>query len=264
MYLERYCKHNFNIFTYFYECNYETNIILGYYARKTLRRHVKRCVFNKDKNFSGKRHQAEGHTLMANFFGPDDILRTSGILQSLRADEVSLVAKRDKIICEVGRKYLKSHKQQHLRVVAKRHMRRLARLLIEARKIEKDNSLSLMSLLHPSKFKVLVKATKAMTRYDYAQNSFNAPSVAMQMGTLIKDAIKAAHTLEIQLDHESSKIKIFNTIKELIENEWAIEISTEAGQTLNMNRYNKPTITPMAEDLEVSIYADNKTFHFLI
>lgn len=193
---------------------------------------------------------------MANCFGPHDPLRTSGVLQSLKADEVSLVAKRDRIICEVGRKYIKSHKQTHLRTVAKRHMRRLARLLIEARKIENNSSLSLISLLHPSKFTVLVEATKAMARYDYVQNSFNAPSVAMQMGTLIKDAIKAAHTLELQIDHESSRLKIFDTIKKLIEEEWATEVSTEAGQTLNMNRFNKPTITPMAEDLEVSKYVN--------
>lgn len=195
---------------------------------------------------------------MANCFGPHDPLRTSGVLQSLKADEVSLVAKRDRIICEVARKYVKSHKQVHLRTVAKRHMRRLARLLIEARKIENNSSLSLISLLHPTKFKILVEATKAMARYDYVQNSFNAPSVAMQMGTLIKDAIKAAHTLELQIDHESSRLKIFDTIRKLIEEEWATEVSTEAGQTLNMNRFNKPTITPMAKDLEVSICAKNK------
>lgn len=99
-----------------------------------------------------------------------------------------------------------------------------------------------------------------MARYDYVKDSFNAPSVAVQMGTLIKDAIKAAYTLELQIDHESTRLKIFDTIRKLIEEEWATEVSTEAGQTLNMNRFNKPTITPMAEDLEVSICIKIQTF----
>lgn len=124
----------------------------GYYAKKTLRRHVKRCFFNNMKTSKRTRPQSDGHTLMADHFGPNDLLRTSGVLKTLKADEVSLVAKRDRIICEVARKYVKSHKEKHLVTVARRYMRRLARLLIEIRKSENDKSLSLLTILHPSKF----------------------------------------------------------------------------------------------------------------
>lgn len=101
----------------------------GYYSNKSLRRHTKHCYFNPDpsKRFNA---QVEGQTVMAGHFGPNDILRVSGVLNMMRADNVSMVIKKDSIICEVGRRYIRRHKDKHLLLVAKRNMRRLARLLI--------------------------------------------------------------------------------------------------------------------------------------
>ncbi|CAH0560639.1 unnamed protein product [Brassicogethes aeneus] len=231
----------------------ETNLLpcifcKGYYAKKTLRRHVKRCKFNKIQ--SPTRHsQSQAQNMMVNHFGPNDPLRTSGVLNSLAADEISLAAKKDKIICEVGRQYVKCHKDKHLVQVAKRQMRRLARLVIEARKIENNFKLTLFSLLHPSKFKTIVKAVRDISQYNIQTNSFGSPSLALQMGTLIKKAINAAYSAEIQRDVNSKEINNLNAMKNLINDQWASEVSTEAGQNLNINRFNKPTLIPTAEDI---------------
>lgn len=42
---------------------------------------------------------------MADHFGSNDPLLMTGVLEIFKADKVSLVAKRDRIICEVARKY---------------------------------------------------------------------------------------------------------------------------------------------------------------
>lgn len=217
-----------------------------------MRRHVKRCCFSK-KNLTQKvRHQSEAQNLLVGYFGPDDPLRTSGVLSSLTADEISLVAKKDRTICEVGRRYAKSHRDKHLVAVAKRQMRRLARLLIESRKLENNPNLTLFSLLDPAKFKTLVNSTRIIAEYDLVTKSFASPSLAMQMGTLIKKALSAAYSMEIQRDVNSSKIKNLEAIKCLINDEWASEVSTEANQNLQVNRFNKPTLLPAAESIAVS------------
>lgn len=240
------------------------SIVSGYYARKTLRRHVKRCDFNTNRNLK-VRHQSASHTLMADHFGPNDPLRTGGVLDTLQADEISLVAKRDKIICEVARKYVKSHKEKHLVQVARRYMRRLARLLIEIRTIEKNNHLSLASILHPSKFKVIVQATRQISDYNASTKSFKSPSLALQMGTLLKKCLNAAYSIEIQKDINSPTLNVLNIMKQLIDDEWATEVSTEAGQNLNLNRFNKPTLIPVTEDLQkMKIYLDNLISHSMI
>lgn len=189
---------------------------------------------------------------MAGHFGPNDPLRIFGVLQTLKADEISLVAKKDKTICEVARRYIKCHKDKHLIMVARRHMRRLARLLIEVRKMENNNSLTFLALLHPSKFKVIVEATRSIAQYDCVKKTFSSPSLALQMGTLLKKAINAAYSSQIQVELNSPNLNILNVMKNLIDEDWAAEISTEAGQNLNLNRFNKPTLIPMAQDLAVS------------
>lgn len=229
------------------------NFIVGYYMKNTLRRHVKRCYFNNDDQSVRRRHQARAQSFMAGHFGPNDPLRKSGFLDSLRADEISLQAKKDKIICEVGRRYIKCHKEKHLLLVAKRYMRRLSRLLIEARKIEENSSLTLFSLLHPTKFKTVIQAARTISQYDWSTNHFKSPSLALQMGTLLKKAIAAAYAMEIQRDVDSENLNILNKMKNLIDEEWASEASSEANQNLQINRFNKPTLIPMAEDIGVSV-----------
>ncbi|KAG5874174.1 hypothetical protein JTB14_011794 [Gonioctena quinquepunctata] len=91
------------------------------------------CKFCMDptKRFNAK---SEGQTVMAGHFGPNDILRSSGLFSMLRADEVSMVAN------------IRRHKEKHLLLVAKRKMRRLARLLIAVRHQSKNYSLELVDI----------------------------------------------------------------------------------------------------------------------
>lgn len=227
---------------------------MGYYSRKSLRKHVKKCFFNPNpqKRFMA---QSEGQTVMCGYFGPNDILTTSGLLKVLRADEVSLVAKKDQIICEIGRRYVKSHKDKHLLIVAKRKMRRLARVLISCRKIKSNNNMKIIDILKPSMFRTLIGACQDIANFDIKSGTFQSPSLALQLGTLLKNAIDCAYSLEIQkVDSSSEKLKDFNNLKTLIISDWTHEISSEAGQNLAVNKFNKPTLLPMAKDIAVSIF----------
>ncbi|KAF5298979.1 hypothetical protein FQR65_LT19551 [Abscondita terminalis] len=223
----------------------------GYYTSKSLRRHVKKCFFNPDKS---KRcnAQIDGQAIMVGNFGPQDPLKISGLLNMMRADEISLTAKKDKIICEVARRYIKSHREKHQLVVAKRYMRRLARLLMGVRQISHNKSLTLIDILTPHRFKDILKSTKLLAEYDEKERTFKSPSLALQMGTLIKNAINTAVSYEMQNDNDSSneRLQKLRSLNTLIETDWALEISSEAGQNLNINKFNKPSLIPIAEDVK--------------
>nr|CAI5867682.1 unnamed protein product [Callosobruchus analis] len=152
-----------------------------------------------------------------------------------------MVAKRDELICEVARRYIKRHKEKHLLLVAKRHMRRLARLLICVRKLDNSPTVNMSEILSPNKFKVLVHATKEIAEYDSRERCFKSPSLALQMGTLLKSARENCNRDRLE------ELKALNI---LIGTDWADEISSEAGQNLNVNKFNKPTLIPMAEDIK--------------
>ncbi|KAK4886713.1 hypothetical protein RN001_002984 [Aquatica leii] len=222
----------------------------GYYSKKCLRRHVKKCFFNPDPSKPIK-SQIEGQNIMIGAFGPNDPLKISGLLDKLRADKISLTAKRDKIICEVARRYLKSHKEKHLVTVAKRYMRRLARILEQVRQYEGNSKLSLEEILKPSQFKNLIQATKSVSGYETESDTYKSPSFALQTGTLLKRAIQAALSIEIQRDNPSDEKRTdLNNLIHLIETDWAYEISTQAVQNLAINRFNKPTLIPLTKDIK--------------
>ncbi|KAF5295910.1 hypothetical protein FQR65_LT19865 [Abscondita terminalis] len=165
--------------------------------------------------------EAEGHTLMAGSFGPNDPLRLSGLLDMMRADDVATTAKKDSIICEVGRTYIRSHKEKHLLIVAKRNMRRLARLLMSVRHAERAQTLKMIDILKPHKFKALVKGTHDIAEYDQINRTFKSPSLALQMGTLIKSAINTAYSLEVQKERASTERLQHLQLTTLIETEWS-------------------------------------------
>lgn len=52
----------------------------------------------------------------------------------MRADNISLVAKKDILICAFGARYLKIHREKHFATVTSRKMRELSRLVIEVNK----------------------------------------------------------------------------------------------------------------------------------
>ncbi|KAJ8967722.1 hypothetical protein NQ314_002668 [Rhamnusium bicolor] len=74
------------------------------------------------------------------------------------------------------------------------------------------------------------------------------------MGTLIKNAINTAYSLEIQKENSrENTLRELKQLTNLIEADWAFEVSCEAGQNLALNRFNKPTLIPAAEDIKVRI-----------
>ncbi|GLV40852.1 hypothetical protein CBL_10027 [Carabus blaptoides fortunei] len=191
---------------------------------------------------------------MAPPFGPNDILKISDLLNMMKADETSLVAKKDNIICEVARRYIKSHREKHQLLVAKRYMRRLARLVIAVRKNLNNVSLNLIDLLSPHSFKDLIVGSKAIAEYDEKDRVSKSPSLALQMGTLLKQATNTTISHEMQKGKQyfsQERLHYLQTLISLIETDWALEISSDAGQNLQINKFNKPALIPIAEDIKI-------------
>ncbi|CAH1382021.1 unnamed protein product [Tenebrio molitor] len=77
----------------------------GFYKNKYLCRHMKRCPLNNDDKSERVNAQSEGQSLFSTY-RENDVLRKD-IFPTMRADEISFVAKTDPLICAVARRYLK-------------------------------------------------------------------------------------------------------------------------------------------------------------
>lgn len=102
---------------------------LGFYSAKNLWRHRKNCL--ADSN--GSNVQSEAQNFLVRHLNTDQNLKDK-VFPSMRADAISLVAKKDTLICAFGARYLKTHRKKHIINITSRKMRELVKLLMEIKK----------------------------------------------------------------------------------------------------------------------------------
>lgn len=221
---------------------------LGFFSSKLLYRHRKLCSGANRGNA-----QSDGQNLLVSRFQVDKELKNV-VFPHMRPDKISLEAKSDKLICAFGTRYLKTHRESHLVHVASRKMRELARILIEVKK--NDPSINdLLGALQPKYFDFFVKATKTIANFDEINNVFRSPTLAMNMATSLKQCCDIALTLLLKSHDDPDVVSARNeaNLKNMIilfQTNWKYEISSLAANNLNINKWNKLTIVPLASDLK--------------
>ncbi len=105
---------------------------LGFYSAKLLCRHRKKCSGNKTQANA----QIAGQSRLADNARLDKQLKRE-IFPHMRADKVSLEAKKDVLLCAFGSRYLKMHKERHFINVMSRKMREFSKILLEVKKLNR-------------------------------------------------------------------------------------------------------------------------------
>lgn len=224
---------------------------LGFYSADHLWRHRKKCTKNISTNYA----KADGQNLLLRHLTIDSDLREK-VFPRMRADDVSLTAKKDPLICEFGSRYLKVHRESHFINVVSRKMRELARFLIEMRKFD-SNITTLFSVLKPQNFDLIIQATKNVAKYDSDKESYKSPSYAMNFGTSIKQCCEIAiyHALKKKDSYEtvcSAETEAeLKTVIQLVTAHWKFHISTLAGNDLSIKKWNRVTLIPFASDIKL-------------
>lgn len=231
--------------TNYLPCSY----CFGYYSAKLLWRHRKSC----NKNASSH-HQSDGQTVLSNNRNVDAELKEK-VFPRMRADKVSLIAKSDVLICAFGARYMKTHREKHFLNVTSRKMRELAKLLIELKK--QDNSIQcFFDALQPRYFDYFVVAAKILGKYDEITEEFMSPTFAKNIATSIKQCCDIAILFSLKKKDYYNTIQTseaeasLRTLKELFAAHWKFDVSSTACNNLNMRKWNKVTIVPLASDLK--------------
>ncbi|CAH0563171.1 unnamed protein product [Brassicogethes aeneus] len=166
------------------------------------------------------------------------------VFSRMRADKISLEAKIDPLICELGARYLKMHREKHFKI------------LLEMRALETSIT-TFISALKPNFFEIFVEAAKRIAKYDAKQDVYLSPTFAINIATSLKQccdiAITFIYTKNIphySLSNATIEAEL-KTLIRLFETNWCFEISSHAANTLNLNKWNKVTIVPLANDLRL-------------
>lgn len=224
---------------------------LGFYKRKCLFRHTKRCTQNTDKEKSKRQtSQSDGQTtiILSSLYKYDQLL-TSKLFPHMRADEIGLVAKKDPLICAYAYSYIKGRQSKGNLDVVRQNVRRLGKLLLFAQKHNPEIKY-LIDLLQPSYFRLIIKGVNVIARYNEGTDLYESPTVGMNLGTLLKKCCDLAFIEMLEVKNSHEKRENFKILKMLIESKWSDEISAQAATNLNENKWNKNELLPLTSDLK--------------
>ncbi|KAF6204575.1 hypothetical protein GE061_018735 [Apolygus lucorum] len=227
---------------------------LGFFARKHLWRHLKRCPKNgnpKEKPINCQNlaqnmlmKQIEGNNFLKNLVFPH-----------MRADDITLTVKKDPLISAYGSRFAKTHQEKHHINIISRKMRELGKLLIEIRKGEPTVK-TLLDALKPQHFDLLVEAAKRASKYDEKTNKYGSPTYAMNISTSLKECCEISCNFLYRNasfpDKESYERAEFDfkRLITMISSDWKYEVSHQAANDLHYSTMNRITIVPLASDLK--------------
>ncbi|XP_060535343.1 uncharacterized protein LOC132707485 [Cylas formicarius] len=167
----------------------------------------------------------------------------------MRADDISLIAKKDTLICQYAFSYIKGRQSKGNIDLVRQNMRRLAKLLRCARK-ENSDVQNLIDILRPKHFKLIISGVNKIAKYNTQTENYESPTLAINFGTLIKKCCDLAYINLVQMENTSDQRKDLKILKNLIESQWCNEVSAQACTNLNESKWNKEELLPLTSDLK--------------
>lgn len=234
-------------------CNY----CLGFFKRQELWKHIRACGAKpKDGNPNAPKYQkvqAKAKLLLLNSTmasSSDNNNILSRLFSTMKRDEVSLIAKNDWLIKEVGLFLIEKHgeKQQYL---TSQKMRELARLLTELRAADFSPNAQLCDFIKPGKFDVVVSGVKRLSKFQFQEGvqRVATPSLSLKVGHSLKKCVSILRGQALRRKDKDLQEEA-DTFEKLLESEWSCRVSHHSLSTLGASKYNKVEILPLAEDLE--------------
>ena len=234
-------------------CNY----CLGFFKRQELWKHIKACDAKpKDGNHDTPKYQkvqAKAKLLLLNSTTASSSVSNnilSQLFSTMKRDEVSLIAKNDWLIKEVGLFLIEKHgeKQQYL---TSQKMRELARLLTELRAADFSPNAQLSDFIKPGKFDVVVNAVKSLSKFQFQEGvqRVATPSLSLKVGHSLKKCVSILRGQALRKKDKDLQEEA-DTFEKLLDSEWNHRVSHHSLCTLGTSKFNKVEILPLAEDLE--------------
>lgn len=222
---------------------------LGFVVKRDLWRHAKRC--QDMRNCDGKTVQSDSNLLLFQILTDVPEQFKVEILSTMKQDEVFAVLRNDELIINLGMSMFDQYGSTQSRLISQ-HMRMMATLLIEVRRVANNADLTLLQCISPERFDDIVAAVQQRCRLLITKGSRpqldNAPSFGLKVGhdlhkcaQLVRNQALKTRNAELLADADA-----FASIHKF---EWPRKISSHALSTLNHRKQNKIDLLPCTEDL---------------
>ena len=237
----------------FFPCSH----CLGFFKKDDLWRHVGKCPHNRSHSES-KDIQAlvKSKCLLESALcvnGENDKalqeLRTV-VLQKMHKDEIYAFVENDTLILHFGKIMLRKLGPRRKNDVAQR-MRQLARLVLEINDNESEPRNSISEFINGDGFDKIVHGVELLAGFSKSKENisvFAIPSLAIRLGHCLNKIAQMKRGIALRETDDKSLKDAENFLK-LMESDWTDNVSSIALASLRTNKFNKPPMLPVTEDL---------------
>ena len=224
----------------------------GYYCRKQLWRHVRRCPVATASNANCRQKDKKMKPARAadQFLVNSSADGVATVISNMRKGKVFSAIRNDSLAHELARKLMSraGHSVHHVNYVRAR-LRKLGRLLLQ---IRKDNvslrSASLSTIIAPEHFQTVISAVKVVAGYDAQSHKYKAPSLGVHLGHDLRKCGLTLKSSALQANDLTTMWKADAFVK-LCTDEWNYEIAGGARRELQTQKFNRPNLLPLTSDV---------------
>lgn len=229
----------------------------GMYRKNELWQHFKKCsssLNSKDNEKINVGPVAGGKKLMPKCCS-SEIFHVN-IIDKMRDDSIKAAVLSDPSIIKIGMNMYADHGiQNHRHVYISNKMREMGRLLIE---LKKNGISSISQAIDRANWDILVSSVRSLCQFEEETDKYGIPSLACKLGHTLKSmaedlAFEKLKSGDLRAQEEAE------TFLKLYQRGWSSAVSAKAVRTLQMNKYNKPKLLPLVEDVvKVSKYIEHR------
>ena len=222
---------------------------LGFFIDKELWRHCAKCKFKTKGQDSKLSVIVQGRLLLAGAVesglseAHDDELLP--VLESMHHDDIYDAVVRDKLICKYGTIMIRKLGIARKNDISQR-IRQLARVKLVSGKFSQ-----LEDLMTGKNFDAVVNATNRLCNFrvtSSGKKEYGIPSMAVRLGHLLLKCSQIKRGMALREDNDDKRISAENYVF-LHQTEWTDRVSSIALATLKRNKFEKPQVLPLTDDL---------------
>lgn len=223
-----------------------------FFLKQNLSRHYQKCLHRPEPYQINRPTQVSAVQTAKAFLSATVCMEEDAevlhLLDHMRDDEVKKVVMQDSLIRRFAHLRLESFGRRSDRKLSDRHLiisgvRRLAKLVLEARSVKED--IDLDGLLCASNFDLVIQATKSLST-NREKPALNAGRL---IGHLLNHAALIKNGIAIREDDERRRKDVRDFLK-LHKAEWTYRINSAATKRINNEKRLKTLVIPITEDLQ--------------
>ncbi|KYM96449.1 hypothetical protein ALC62_12893 [Cyphomyrmex costatus] len=217
----------------------------GYYAKSTIRHHVRKCFKRNFKHNRGVMVMGKKVTCRIHEAASEQLRNI--IFPILQEDKVVRAIRFDKLVILYGNQLCLKYTHQHQHDMIRAKLRLTGRFKLAFREIN-NKIKNFESLYHPRNYDDCISAIKVVAGYNNIDNTYKAPATATSLSTLIKK-IAQVEIMECIKQQDAEKQRLVEDFLKLLTVDIGTSVNTTVAETQSTRKRHKVQL-PSMEDIK--------------